>query len=67
IFTDHGGRHAERGDCEDWMPVAPEPRKAVVLIVSPEIAEDVANLIAGTLSINGYKHNNPSVIDWPVG
>lgn len=41
--------------------------KAVVLVVPDDgQADDVARLIAAALTINGYDHNGPSVIDWPV-
>ena len=42
--------------------------KAIVLIVPEELAgqaDHIARLIASTLTLNGYGHNTPSVIDWP--
>jgi hypothetical protein len=42
--------------------------RAVVLVIPDEVdADDVARLIAAALSINGYGHNSPSVIEWPQG
>lgn len=41
-------------------------QKAIVLVVPAEIADDVARLLAAMLGLNGYKHNNPAVIDWPL-
>lgn len=40
--------------------------KAIVLVVPDDMAEEVSRLIASALSLNGYRHNNPSVIDWPI-
>ena len=40
--------------------------KAVVLLVPDENADEIARLIAATLSMNGYGHNTPGVIDWPT-
>ena len=41
--------------------------KAVVLVIEDdEQASEVSRLIAATLSMNGYRHDNPAVIDWPV-
>lgn len=41
-------------------------RKAILLIVPEDDAEDMSRLIAATLSMNGYGHDGPSVIDWPI-
>jgi hypothetical protein len=40
--------------------------KAILLVVPEEHAEVLARLIASLLSMNGYSHNQPAVIDWPV-
>jgi hypothetical protein len=40
--------------------------KAVVLVVPEDQAEEVSRLVASALSLNGYRHNGPSIIDWPV-
>jgi hypothetical protein len=41
--------------------------KAIVLVVEDgDEAEIVSKLIAATLSLNGYRHNAPEVIDWPM-
>lgn len=41
--------------------------KAIVIAVSDEVADDVARLLHGTLTINGYQvHGEPAVIDWPI-
>lgn len=41
-------------------------KKAVVLVCSEEDADNVCKLIAATLSLNGYHHDKPGVIDWPL-
>lgn len=40
--------------------------KAVVLVVPDDVADEIARLIASALSLNGYGHNAPGVIDWPT-
>ncbi len=40
--------------------------KAIVLAVPDDQADDIARLVASALSLNGYKHNQPGVIDWPT-
>ena len=40
--------------------------KAVVLLVPDDVADEIGRLIASTLSLNGYGHNTPGVIDWPT-
>ena len=41
--------------------------KAVVLVIEDAgDADNICKLIAATLSLNGYRHDNPAVIDWPA-
>jgi hypothetical protein len=42
-------------------------KKAILLVCDAAIAQEMANLIAALLSLNGYAHNGASVIDWPPG
>jgi hypothetical protein len=42
------------------------PSKAIVVVVPEAVADEVARLIAAALTLNGWKHNEPSVIDWPI-
>lgn len=39
--------------------------KAVVLIVPDDHAQLVASLMAATLTMNGFHHDGPAVIEWP--
>jgi len=41
--------------------------KAIVITCGDAVAEDVARLLASALTLNGYQHDGPAVIDWPVG
>lgn len=40
--------------------------KAVVVVLPDEGAMAVARLIGATLSMNGYTHDAPAVINWPM-
>ena len=41
--------------------------KAVVLVIeNAQDADNICKLIAATLSLNGYRHDDPGVIDWPA-
>lgn len=41
--------------------------KAVLVVLSDEVADDVARLFHGCLTMNGYDvQGRPEVIDWPV-
>ncbi len=61
MFADsEAGRPTQRGRCRMTT------QKAIVLVVPAEIADDVARLVAATLSLNGYRHDDPAVIDWPL-
>lgn len=41
--------------------------KAVLVVLSDEVADDVARLFHGCLTMNGYDvQGPPAVIDWPA-
>lgn len=40
--------------------------KAVILLVADDMANEIARLVEATLSLNGYGHTTPGVIDWPT-
>lgn len=40
--------------------------RAVVLVVPDDVADEIGRLIASVLSLNGYAHNTPAVIDWAI-
>lgn len=40
--------------------------KAIVIVCEDVQAEEISRLLASTLSLNGYRHDGPAVIEWPV-
>ena len=40
--------------------------KAVLIVMDADVADDVARLLAATLTMNGYNPTRPEVIDWPL-
>jgi hypothetical protein len=40
--------------------------KAILLVLPADSAQEIANLIGATLTLNGYHHTRPEVMDWPL-